>query len=482
MTISTYTEPQPVNIAVDESQQPCEIDEDVEEGAFAKLLAGLLKKTEIDEAGIEAVDFSGGKEGIQLFGAKDTGRISIFENETEKAENPGTDLEKLFLEKDLSETGIPEEQAGFFVSAEQFFTRINDQTADDETAAGFLLELPEIETPDLILAGEDVDFSDYKTDAFVFDSAMDDIAQTLPPLDSGMEFAAETTAAKAAAQRDKESQSVDNDSKSERVFSKDAAVEIRPESGRSEELAAMRKEPEKAGQNRLDEARSRRRDRVTVDVRDQRTASDSGISNNTQARINAGAETVSGRHIQTDAPHEMTLELRLPEGQTPQAQTTWEVRSGNALENMLARELHQNFNGDIVRHASIALRDGGEATIRLNLKPESLGNVKIHLELSENKITGRIVVESEEALNAFRKEISSLEQAFRDSGLENADLNLSLAANSGNAEGKGQETDVWTPLNAALRYNDSSLDGADQAVLPVDVFFGHRPGLINIFA
>jgi len=107
----------------------------------------------------------------------------------------------------------------------------------------------------------------------------------------------------------------------------------------------------------------------------------------------------------------------------------WEAKAGGtAVENLLARELHQNFNGDIVRHASMALHDGGEGIIKLALKPDSLGNVKIHLKMSENKVTGHIVVESEEALNAFKKEITSLEQAFRESGFTNAQLNLSLTA------------------------------------------------------
>jgi flagellar hook-length control protein FliK len=100
----------------------------------------------------------------------------------------------------------------------------------------------------------------------------------------------------------------------------------------------------------------------------------------------------------------------------------------------LARELHDNFNNDIVRHASMILRDEGRGTIRLALRPESLGNVKIRLEMAENKITGHIVVESEEALRAFEREIHSLEQAFKDSGFQGANLEMSLAADGRGAD------------------------------------------------
>jgi len=466
MTISTYTEPQPVNIISDEPPKAQEIEEDVEAGSFAKLLAGLLQKAKIDESDIEAEDFSAGEEGIQLFSLQDTDRIA-FDNPVEESTNI-EDSKNPFTEKDFSEVEVPEEQASFLLSAEQLLINSDNQIIGDEESGGFLQEVPQIETQDFVLAEQDVDFSSLKPEAAVADVPVQEAAETVTLTDGGMELAVET----AVAQESIKNLPSDINEKKERSFSKDAKIETKTE---GVEEAALRKEPEKAGQSKLDEARGRRRDKVTIDVRDQRT--DSNVSNNTQTRVNV-VETVSSRHAQGDAPvREITLELRVPEGQTPQAQTTWEVKSGNALENMLARELHQNFNGDIVRHASMALRDGGEATIRVALKPDSLGNVKIHLELTENKITGRIFVDSEEALNAFRKEIASLEQAFRDSGFTNADLNLSLAADN---NGQEQETDLWAPRNAASQY-DSSFDSVDQ-VISVDVLFGHRPGSIDMFA
>jgi flagellar hook-length control protein FliK len=167
-------------------------------------------------------------------------------------------------------------------------------------------------------------------------------------------------------------------------------------------------------------------------------------------------------------------------GQSSQAQTTWETKAGASLENMLARVLHQNFNGDIVRHASIALRDGGAGTIKIALHPESLGNVKIQLEMTENKITGLIFVESEEALRAFRKEIASLEQAFRDSGFANADLDLSLTQNGQNPQER-KEWDSFASRTSALRYDESSSFRDDGALL-VEVLTGRNQGSVNMLA
>jgi flagellar hook-length control protein FliK len=213
---------------------------------------------------------------------------------------------------------------------------------------------------------------------------------------------------------------------------------------------------------------------VAVEVRDFRTGESDGL-NNSQKSFSV-VETSMGRAQGETSVREVTLELRLPEQNNSAPQTTWETRAGTALENMLARELHQNFNGDIVRHASMALRDGGEGTIRIALKPESLGNVKIRLEMSENKITGIIFVESEESLNAFRREITSLEQAFRDSGFINADLNLTLTQD-GQSQREWRDVDSFTSQTAASRYEESF----DDAAL-INIFIERHQGSINLLA
>jgi len=217
---------------------------------------------------------------------------------------------------------------------------------------------------------------------------------------------------------------------------------------------------EKEGRSKLEEARNKRRG-VNVEVRDFRSDGTvtEGVARDGHVPLRVSAET---RLAGESGSKEIVLELRLPDQgrEAASATTTWEAKAGQAFEDLLARELHQNFNNDIVRHASIALRDGNEGTIKLALKPESLGNVKIRLEMAENKITGHIVVESKEALRAFEREISSLEKAFRDSGFDGANLEMSLAADGRGAEQQWQETEASQFLTgqiAASRY-DAALE------------------------
>ena len=180
----------------------------------------------------------------------------------------------------------------------------------------------------------------------------------------------------------------------------------------------------------------------------------------------ANANTGESRPATEGSGKDVLIEMRMPNHNAgSSAVTSWEGRSGQALENMLARELHQNLNGDIVRHASIILREGTDGVIRLALKPESLGNVKIHLEMAENKITGYIVVESEEALRAFERELASLEKEFRDSGFEGAELKMSLSDGKGADQQSGEAEDGrFLPGRIAADSYDASAELAEMAL------------------
>ena len=115
-----------------------------------------------------------------------------------------------------------------------------------------------------------------------------------------------------------------------------------------------------------------------------------------------------------------------------------EISLSQRFEDALARELQGNLSADIVKDAALIIRNGGEGTIRLSLRPASLGDIKIRLEMTENKITGHIIVESKEALRAFERELPVLEKAFKDSGFSETNLQMFLAQDGRNYAGSGQ--------------------------------------------
>jgi flagellar hook-length control protein FliK len=96
-----------------------------------------------------------------------------------------------------------------------------------------------------------------------------------------------------------------------------------------------------------------------------------------------------------------------------------------SLSDSLAARLREGAS-DIVRSAQVVLRDGDAGLIRLRLEPESLGNVKIELKMTEKQISGKIVVESDIAGDAFKASIDSLRDAFAESGFETTELEIEV--------------------------------------------------------
>jgi flagellar hook-length control protein FliK len=164
-----------------------------------------------------------------------------------------------------------------------------------------------------------------------------------------------------------------------------------------------------------------------------------------------------------------------------------EAPQSKLFEDALARELRGDLSTDIIRDATVIARNGGEGTIRLSLRPASLGDVKIRLEMTENKITGHIVVESNEALRAFQKELPVLEKAFKDSGFNETNLEMSLAwGNSAEGWNFGSKDERFEndfsalpPVMAASRYEAETdrLDmGPEESSFSGGMIFPASPG------
>jgi hypothetical protein len=207
--------------------------------------------------------------------------------------------------------------------------------------------------------------------------------------------------------------------------------------------------------------RDRRKERFGAETGEVRPGSGRQDGPATESvRTASTAEASSDRGRET----ELTVELRAMGKTQGEISMEREDRPVQGFQDMLARELHENLNGDIVRHASVMLRDSGEGTIRLSLRPESLGSVKIRLEIAENKIAGRIIVESDEAFRAFEQELHSLEQSFRESGFDGANLEMAFSSDSGREgrNGQGGEADsLFSGRLSASRY-DAAVPGLSE--------------------
>jgi flagellar hook-length control protein FliK len=150
----------------------------------------------------------------------------------------------------------------------------------------------------------------------------------------------------------------------------------------------------------------------------------------------------------------------------------------HSFSEALAERLKGSWNNELVQSAHIVLKDGDAGTIRLHLKPESLGGVKIELKLADNSISGKIVVESDEAKSAFERNMASLNDAFKAGGFESAKLEVSVG--SGGNNGGGQRDDGPEPFWSERRRLESF--GRSVPESPTYSAAGRRPGAVDILA
>lgn len=138
--------------------------------------------------------------------------------------------------------------------------------------------------------------------------------------------------------------------------------------------------------------------------------------------------------------------------------------SNQDFSSMLSREIASSAN-DLVKTGSIILKDNNAGTINLILNPEELGSVKIKLEISDNQITGKILVASKEAYDAFNQNLNLLKNAFIDSGFSAGGFDLAFTGS--NQQGDfGQNGNQNQPSQSEINYKVGVYEQAVAEVVP----------------
>jgi len=185
------------------------------------------------------------------------------------------------------------------------------------------------------------------------------------------------------------------------------------------------------------------------------------------ARRPRGASPREGEVQAVEARREMkpaqarvfVLDLRSAEGENPgdarRASAVPERAEGSGFEKvLLAREsgssgagarpavpgsgsalpgpaLQERLLPELVHQAGIILRDGGEGEIRLVLKPEHLGSVRIRLHLGESSLEGRIVVDNSNVKELLESNLEGLKSALRQEGWATANIDVTVSGDGG---------------------------------------------------
>lgn len=159
------------------------------------------------------------------------------------------------------------------------------------------------------------------------------------------------------------------------------------------------------------------------------------------------------------------------------AEQTASTARSHASEE-LARALREQDNDGIIRRARVILRDHNEGELRLHLKPEGLGDVRIRMELNEKRVGMRVLVENSSVRDVFEANLSELQAAFEADGFETGTFSVSVEGESSdNAATGGRADGGESRRSSSLR----AVNELDDSVPMLDLYDGEQRH-INLMA
>lgn len=180
-------------------------------------------------------------------------------------------------------------------------------------------------------------------------------------------------------------------------------------------------------------------------INDKRTEKSEDVRNAVKNNADVKGENNS-QGVQLQGPAGKTgenIEVEYIRAANPEPQNITPEGAGGKTQAPVTREAAQAFskymkqagNDQIVKHARFVLKDANRGEIRLMIKPESLGNLKIRLNMNENNIVARILVENNSVRQALESNFEALQRSFNEGGFNLSEMDVSVG---GNASGKQQ--------------------------------------------
>ena len=206
--------------------------------------------------------------------------------------------------------------------------------------------------------------------------------------------------------------------------------------------ARSREAKESEGNSLVIDVRDHRRERSTRSTRQEAQAQRAGTEASESAagmRTRAISQTDAGGQSDLQNQRDGSAFASGLSQNTSAAMTHGDTRSDAAMR--LAQTLRDQGAADIVRQAQVILRDNNEGELRLLLRPESLGTVRIRMEMIEDRVALRIFVDNETAGEAFRDSIADLQRSFEESGVSTSSVEVTVEDGSQGDSGQHAASD-----------------------------------------
>lgn len=112
------------------------------------------------------------------------------------------------------------------------------------------------------------------------------------------------------------------------------------------------------------------------------------------------------------------------------------VQKVSDFTGRLDKLLKGDLGKEIVKQTGIVLKDAGKGEIRLVLQPERLGKVRIRLDLDDNRIAARILVENNSIREVFEQNLEHLYRTFREGGFAAGSFDVFVQGDGSEQQGR----------------------------------------------
>ncbi len=102
-------------------------------------------------------------------------------------------------------------------------------------------------------------------------------------------------------------------------------------------------------------------------------------------------------------------------------------------------QLKQALSAELVKQTRMIIGNGGNGEIHLVLKPESLGNVRVRLNIHDNNLVGKIFVDNNTVKEMVQGSLANLYNAFKQDGFNQAMINVFVGSEKGSPQEGGQD-------------------------------------------
>jgi len=127
--------------------------------------------------------------------------------------------------------------------------------------------------------------------------------------------------------------------------------------------------------------------------------------------------------------------------------------------------LHEMAGSELVKASQLVLKDGG-GEIRLLLKPESLGSVRVRMNLVDNAIEGRIIVDSAAVKHVMDGSVDALRRALTAEGFQMGSLQVSVGGQDAQSDPRRRQEEAPAEVRRiAARGFERSVPGAEDVSL-----------------